>query len=72
MPGDVPVTRHSMLNDRARLGLEKLSDKQREVLEHLILYKSDKEIARDLAISLKTVEQRMAAARHKLGTCDRN
>lgn len=72
MPGDVPVTRHSMLNDRARLGLEKLSDKQREVLEHLILYKSDKEIARDLGISLKTVEQRMAAARQKLGTGDRN
>lgn len=61
-----------MLNDRARLGLQKLSDKQREVLEHLILYKSDKEIARDLGISLKTVEQRMAAARHKLGTGDRN
>ena len=61
-----------MLSDAARDGLGRLSDKQREVLEHLILYKSDKEIARDLGISLKTVEQRMAAARHKLGTGDRN
>jgi hypothetical protein len=42
------------------------------VLEHLILYKSDKEIARDLGISLKTVEQRMAGARQKMGTTDRN
>jgi DNA-binding CsgD family transcriptional regulator len=61
-----------MLSDAARDGLGRLSDKQREVLEHLILYKSDKEIARDLGISLKTVEQRMAAARSKLGTGDRN
>lgn len=55
-----------------RRGIERLTDKQREVLDHLILYKSDKEIARDLGISLKTVEQRMAGARQKLGTTDRN
>lgn len=61
-----------MLSDSARDGLGRLSEKQRQVLEHLILYKSDKEIARDLGISLKTVEQRMAAARSKLGTGDRN
>jgi len=62
----------AVLSDSARDRLSRLSDKQREVLEHLILYKSDKEIARDLGISLKTVEQRMAAARGKLGTGDRN
>lgn len=56
----------------ARDGYERLTDKQREVLDHLILYKSDKEIARDLGISIKTVEQRMAGARQKLGTFDRN
>ena len=61
-----------MLSDSAREGFGRLSDKQRDVLEHLILYKADKEIARDLGISLKTVEQRMAAARSKLGTGDRN
>lgn len=58
--------------DAVRDGFDRLTDKQREVLEHLILYKSDKEIARDLGISLKTVEQRMAGARQKLGTVDRN
>jgi len=61
-----------MLSAQARDGLARLSDKQREVLDHLILFKSDKEIARDLGVSIKTVEQRMSAVRHKLGTGDRN
>lgn len=69
---DSAVPPRGLREPGAREGLARLTDKQREVLDHLILYKSDKEIARDLAISLKTVEQRMAGARQKLGTADRN
>lgn len=60
------------VSPQAAEGFAKLSDKQREVLELLLDYKSDKEIARDLSLSIKTIEQRMAAARQKLGTADRN
>ena len=47
--------------------LEELTDKQREVLDLLVLHKTSKQIARDLDISPHTVDQRITAARRKLG-----
>ena len=44
-----------------------LTDKQREVLDLVIEHKSSKEIARLLGISPYTVDQRISAARVKLG-----
>ncbi len=47
--------------------MAKLTDKQREVLDLLVLHKTSKQIARDLEISPHTVDQRITAARRKLG-----
>lgn len=47
--------------------LEELTDKQREVLDLLVLHKTSKQIARDLDISPHTVDQRITAARRKFG-----
>lgn len=44
-----------------------LTDKQKEVLDLLVLHKTSKQIARELGISPHTVDQRVAAARRKLG-----
>jgi DNA-binding CsgD family transcriptional regulator len=48
-----------------------LTSKQREVLDLLLEHKSSKEIARSLRISPYTVDQRIAAARQKLGVTTR-
>lgn len=48
-----------------------LSAKQREVLDLLLEHKSNKEIARLLGISPSAVDQRLAAARLRLGTSRR-
>ena len=45
--------------------LEGLTEKQREVLDLLMLHKTSKQIARDLCISPHTVDQRIVAARRK-------
>ena len=45
--------------------------KQREVLDLVLRHKSSKEIARALNISPYTVDQRITAARHKLGLSSR-
>nr|WP_272914669.1 helix-turn-helix transcriptional regulator [Aurantiacibacter rhizosphaerae] len=50
----------------------KLTAKQRAVLDLLIQHKTSKEIARLLGISHYTVDQRVAAARKKLGVTSRN
>jgi DNA-binding CsgD family transcriptional regulator len=47
--------------------LEDLTDKQKEVLDLLVLHKTSKQIARDLNISPHTVDQRIASARRKFG-----
>ncbi|MET0251477.1 MAG: helix-turn-helix transcriptional regulator [Novosphingobium sp.] len=52
------------------LGAE-LTDKHREVLDRLLEHKSSKEIAIELGISPKTVDQRINSAARKLGTADR-
>ena len=48
-----------------------LTDKQREVLDLVLMHKSSKEIARTLRISPYTVDQRITAARQKLGSATR-
>jgi DNA-binding CsgD family transcriptional regulator len=52
--------------------LSRLSAKEREVLDQILLHKSLKVIAHDLGISLSAVDQRLKAARIKLGAVDRN
>jgi DNA-binding CsgD family transcriptional regulator len=54
-----------------REALAALTDKQREVMNLVCEDFSYKEIARKLRISVRTVEQRVAAARSRLGTRDR-
>lgn len=48
-----------------------LTVKQREVLDLVLMHKSSKEIARTLNISPYTVDQRITAARQKLGSATR-
>lgn len=51
--------------------LSVLTAKQREVLDLVLSHKSSKEIARTLSISPYTVDQRITAARQKLGASTR-
>lgn len=51
--------------------LSSLTDKQRAVLDLLIQFKTSKEISRVLAISPHTVDQRVEAAKVKLGAATR-
>ncbi|MBT0669799.1 LuxR family transcriptional regulator [Novosphingobium profundi] len=55
----------------ARALLEALTDKQVEVLDRLVLHRTTKEIARELAIAPNTVDQRLAGVREKWGTANR-
>jgi DNA-binding CsgD family transcriptional regulator len=57
--------------DEARL-LASLTEKQREVLDLLLEHKTSKEIARVLAISPHTVDQRIQFSKDKLGAATRN
>lgn len=52
--------------------LERLSVKEREVLDHILEHKPLKIIAHDLGITLSAVDQRLKAARIKLDAADRN
>lgn len=52
--------------------LASLTAKQREVMDLLIEHKTSKEIARILAISPHTVDQRIQIAKDKLGAVNRN
>ena len=54
----------------SRLG--RLSAKEREVLDQILLHKSLKVIAHDLGVTLSAVDQRLKAARSKLDAADRN
>lgn len=49
-----------------------LTDKQRDVLDLLVLHKTSKQIARELNISPHTVDQRITTARKKFGVGNRN
>lgn len=55
-----------------QLRLTRLSAKEREVLDQILLHKPLKLIAHDLGITLSAVDQRLKAARIKLGAADRN
>jgi len=52
--------------------LERLSDKQREVLDMIVERRTSKEIARTLGISASAVEQRLQAARKVLNVSSRD
>lgn len=52
--------------------IEQLTDKQCEALEGVWQRLSSKEIARELGISPRSVDQRLDAARRILGAADRN
>lgn len=56
----------------ARDRLESLTQKQRDVLDLLIEFKTSKEISRILEISPHTVDQRVEAAKTKLGAASRS
>jgi DNA-binding CsgD family transcriptional regulator len=60
----------SHIDSGTRLG--RLSTKEREVLDQILLHKSLKVIAHDLGITLSAVDQRLKAARIKLGAASRN
>ena len=51
--------------------LERLSIKEREVLERIIAHKSLKVIAHELGVSLAAVDKRLKSARVKLGADDK-
>jgi DNA-binding CsgD family transcriptional regulator len=55
----------------ARRQLDSLTAKQVEVLELLIMHRTTKEIARELAIAPNTVDQRINGVRDKWGTANR-
>ena len=59
------------LQDRDLATLASLTPKQLQVLDLVLEHKSSKEIARVLGISPPTVEQRIVAARSKLGASTR-
>lgn len=65
---EIPVSRD---DDRWSDDLAGLSAKQCEVLDLLLEHKSNKEIAKALGISPSAVDQRLAAARLRLGTTRR-
>lgn len=58
--------------DHAEIRLNRLSPKEREVLDHILLHKSLKVIAYDLGVTPSAVDQRLKSARQKLGAADRN
>lgn len=62
----------SKLQMESETRLSRLSPKEREVLDQILLHKSLKVIAHDLEITLSAVDQRLKSARTKLGAADRN
>lgn len=48
-----------------------LTPRQAEIIRHLLLGKSDKQIARELGITVPTVRTHMGRLFHKLGISDR-
>ena len=57
--------------DEAKVQLGRLTRKQREVLDLVLQHQSSKQIAKTLGISPYTVDQRIAAARSRLGVATR-
>lgn len=59
-------------DDIYRAKVERLTDKQRECMELVVMRKSSKEIARELGISKPTVDQRIASVRQIFGVNNRD
>ena len=59
-------------DDINRAKVARLTDKQRECMQLVVLRKSSKEIARELRIAKPTVDQRIASARQTLGARNRD
>lgn len=59
-------------NDIERTKVARLTEKQRQCLQLVVMRKSSKEIARELGISKPTVDQRIANARQILGARNRD
>jgi len=59
-------------NNIERMNVARLTDKQRQCMELVVMRKSSKEIARELGIAKPTVDQRIASARQILDARDRN
>lgn len=57
--------------DEAKLVLESITERQRAVLDLILEHRTSKEIARELGIAPNTVDQRLNAARDKLGARNR-
>lgn len=66
-----PVENRPWLTDDQRATLDKVTPKQREVLRLALVRKSSKEIARELGIAARSVDQRLDAARITLGASTR-
>lgn len=62
----------SQSHDQQGQLLKRLSAKEREVLDQLLMHKPLKLIAHDLGITLSAVDQRLKSARGKLDAADRN
>ena len=63
-----PVTDHN--SDRALF--ERISEKERAALRLTLLGKTSKEIARELKVSPRAIDQRLDSARRKFGVSERN
>lgn len=59
-------------NEIERINVARLTDKQRQCMQLVVMRKSSKEIARELGIAKPTVDQRIASARHILGARNRD
>ena len=66
-----PVDDRPRLDDVQRATFDKITPKQREVLRLALIRKSSKEIARELGIAARSVDQRLDAARITLGVTTR-
>lgn len=59
-------------DDIERAKVARLTDKQRQCMDLVVMRKSSKEIARELQIAKPTVDQRIASARQILGARNRD
>src|SRR5215207_3105962 len=66
--GRAQVDQHRTASDL----LDRLTPKERAVLDLVLHHRPTKEIARELGLAPNTVDMRLRSAREKLGTTDRN
>jgi FixJ family two-component response regulator len=68
----MPLALLTDTRDSPQARLDRLSAKERAVLDQILLHKPLKVIAHDLGVTLSAVDQRLKSARVKLGASDRN